>query len=111
MLADSVEATVTSRFTSLSVNEDALMQCVQKSITDKFNDGQFDECDLTLKELHQIRQVFVKTLLGRFHHRVAYPTQPGLSGPSAPTQKKDRMDREENPVQKMKNKAAQTARA
>jgi putative nucleotidyltransferase with HDIG domain len=94
MLADTVEATVTSRFTSISVNEHELAMCVRKSITDKFNDGQFDECDLTLRDLYLIQQSFVKTLLGRFHQRVAYPTAPGLSGPSAPASKHDRMDRE-----------------
>lgn len=81
MLADSVEATATSRFTSLSVNEDELRYCVQKTIAEKFNDEQFDECDLTLRDLHQIRESFVKTLLSRFHSRIAYPTQ-SIQGPS-----------------------------
>lgn len=94
MLADSVEATVTSRFTSLSINEDELRLCVRKSVQDKFADGQFDECNLTLRDLHVIQETFVKTLLGRFHHRIAYPTTPGLSGPVAPTSKRDRMDRD-----------------
>ncbi|MFW6303358.1 MAG: HD family phosphohydrolase [Candidatus Sumerlaeota bacterium] len=95
MLADSTEATVTSRFTSLSVNEDALRMCVQKTITDKFSDGQFDECDLTLRDLHLIRESFVQTLLTRFHHRVAYPTKPSRSGPAAPTASRDRLERSE----------------
>ncbi|MCX7011988.1 MAG: HDIG domain-containing protein, partial [Candidatus Sumerlaeota bacterium] len=73
MLADSVEATVTSVFTSANVNEDELRQVVRRAIAQKFDDGQFDECDLTLRDLHIIRETFVKTLLGRFHHRVAYP--------------------------------------
>jgi len=93
MLADSVEATVTGLFTSLSVNEDALFLSVQKTIAGKFNDGQLDECDLTLRDLHLIRQSFVKTLLGRFHHRVAYPSAEGRSGPAAPTPEKDRLER------------------
>ncbi|HUT25980.1 MAG TPA: HDIG domain-containing protein [Sumerlaeia bacterium] len=93
MLADSVEATATSRFTSLSVNEDELRVCVQRIIADKFNDGQFDECDLTLRDLHLIRESFIKTLLSRFHHRIAYPSEPSISGPAAPTPKRDRMQR------------------
>jgi putative nucleotidyltransferase with HDIG domain len=79
MLADSVEATVTSRFTSTTVNEDELRLCVQKTIADKFNDEQFDECDLTLRDLHFLRESFIKTLLSRFHHRVAYPSAPQQS--------------------------------
>ncbi|MFW6256428.1 MAG: HDIG domain-containing metalloprotein, partial [Candidatus Sumerlaeota bacterium] len=94
MLADTVEATVTSRFTSTSINEHELSLCVRKSVTDKFNDGQFDECDLTLRDLYLIQQSFVKTLLGRFHQRVAYPTRPGLSGPTAAVSKHDRLERE-----------------
>ncbi|NQU45415.1 HDIG domain-containing protein, partial [bacterium] len=54
MLSDAVEATVTSRFTSLSINEDELLMTVKKCIRDRFNDGQFDECDLTLRALHAI---------------------------------------------------------
>jgi putative nucleotidyltransferase with HDIG domain len=94
MLADTAEATVTSRFTSLTINEDELRMCVQKTITDKFADGQFDECDMTLRDLHEIRESFVRTLLTRFHHRVAYPTKPARSGPASPTARRDRMERE-----------------
>jgi cyclic-di-AMP phosphodiesterase PgpH len=96
MLADTTEATVTSRFTSLTVNEDALRMCVQKTITDKFSDGQFDECDLTLRDLHQIRESFVQTLLTRFHHRVSYPTKSAPAAPqatTAPGMKRDRHER------------------
>ncbi len=94
MLADAVEATATSRFTSLSVNEDELRMCVHKIVTDKFADGQFDECDLTLRDLHVIRESFIKTLLGRFHHRVAYPSRPSRSGPAALAPKRDRLERD-----------------
>jgi len=60
---------------------------VRRSIAEKFDDGQFDECDLTLRDLHIIHETFVKTLLGRFHHRVAYPIGPreGLPPPGAPS--------------------------
>ncbi|MBN1866448.1 HDIG domain-containing protein [Candidatus Sumerlaeota bacterium] len=95
MLADTVEATVTSRFTSLSVNEDELRMVVKKNVSDRFNDGQFDECELTLRDLHLIRESFVKTLLGRFHHRVKYPSKPSLSGPAAPSVARDRLERAE----------------
>lgn len=76
MLADSVEATVTSIFTASTVNEDELRRVVRKSIHEKFDDGQFDECDLTLRDLHIISESFIKTLKGRFHRRVQYPDAP-----------------------------------
>ena len=40
---------------------------------DKLQDGQFDECDLTIQELHTIEQVFCETLNGTFHSRIEYP--------------------------------------
>jgi hypothetical protein len=36
-------------------------------------DGQFDECDLTLRDLKRIEDAFVAQLLGMYHQRVAYP--------------------------------------
>lgn len=76
LLADSVEAIVTSVFTGSKVNENDLRRTVEKAVQDRFNDGQFDECDLTLKDLHAIRESFVKTLKARFHQRIAYPAPP-----------------------------------
>ena len=46
---------------------------VQKIINRAFSDGQLDECELTLKDLHEIAKSFNKTLSGIFHHRVEYP--------------------------------------
>ncbi|MFH0793528.1 MAG: HDIG domain-containing metalloprotein [bacterium] len=81
LLADSVEATATSVFVGGQVSEDSLRHCVHKTIVEKFNDGQFDECNLTLRDLHLIQESFVKILLARFHFRVAYP---GTSRPGPP---------------------------
>lgn len=70
MLADSVEAA------SRSVEEptaENLRQAVRKIINDKFIDGQLDECDLTLKDLHKIQESFVSDLVAIFHTRVKYP--------------------------------------
>ena len=38
-------------------------------------DGQFDESDLTLKELDIIEKSLVKTLGAFYHGRIAYPAQ------------------------------------
>ncbi|MBW1765333.1 MAG: HDIG domain-containing protein [Deltaproteobacteria bacterium] len=46
---------------------------VQKIINMSFSDGQLDECELTLKDLHEIAKSFNKTLGGIFHHRIEYP--------------------------------------
>ncbi|MBW1911615.1 MAG: HDIG domain-containing protein [Deltaproteobacteria bacterium] len=70
MLADMVEAA--SR--SLVEPTPARIQgVVQKIVNRVFSDGQLDECELTLKDLHEIAKSFNKTLSGIFHHRVEYP--------------------------------------
>ncbi|MCH8333890.1 HDIG domain-containing protein [Candidatus Sumerlaeota bacterium] len=76
LLADSVEAIVTSVFTSTQVRENDLRRVVAEAVSDRFHDGQFDECDLTMRDLFLIRESFVKTLKARFHHRIAYPASP-----------------------------------
>lgn len=43
-------------------------------------DGQFDECDLTMRELEKIEKSMVKTLLGIYHGRIAYPSTMAISG-------------------------------
>jgi len=40
----------------------------------RLDDGQFDQCDLTLRDLERIETAIVKTLLGIYHGRVAYPS-------------------------------------
>lgn len=73
MLADAVEATATSKMTGTVVRRDDVERLVRDTIREKFNDGQLDECNLTLADLHQIRESFVKSLLARYHQRVDYP--------------------------------------
>ena len=38
-------------------------------------DNQFDECGLTLKEIAEIRESLIKSLIGIYHGRVKYPEQ------------------------------------
>jgi membrane-associated HD superfamily phosphohydrolase len=40
----------------------------------RFHDGQFDECDLTMRDLGRIQRSLVKTLQGMYHGRLAYPS-------------------------------------
>jgi putative nucleotidyltransferase with HDIG domain len=69
MLADVVEAA--SR--TLEDPTPARIQgLVQRLINKVFSDGQLDECELTLKDLHQIAKSFNKILAGIYHHRVEY---------------------------------------
>ena len=70
MLADSVEASVRSLS---SRDEPAIRAMVSRIIEERVVDGQFDECDLTLRDLELIREAFVGQLLGMYHTRIAYP--------------------------------------
>jgi len=70
MLADSVEASVRSLS---SRDEAAIRAMVSRIIEERIADDQFDECDLTLRDIEMIREAFVAQLLGMYHQRVAYP--------------------------------------
>lgn len=48
---------------------------VRGIIKDKLDDGQFAECDITLKELELVAKSVCETLLGTFHSRIEYPSQ------------------------------------
>jgi len=46
---------------------------VDEMILKRLRDGQFDECDLTLADLKQIKTSLVRSLCGMYHGRIAYP--------------------------------------
>jgi len=70
MLADSVEAA--SR-TLLDTSPARVQQLVQRIINNYFRDGQLDECNLTLRDLHAIARSFIDTLSAIRHERIDYP--------------------------------------
>ncbi|MDN4525434.1 HD family phosphohydrolase [Fictibacillus fluitans] len=71
-IADSVEAAVRSLSKPTPVKIDSI---IRKIITDRLEDGQFDECDLTFKELDTVAKTLSQTLNGIFHSRIEYPEQ------------------------------------
>jgi putative nucleotidyltransferase with HDIG domain len=73
MLADSVEAA------SRTLNKPTparIADFVRAMIEDKRADGQLDDCDLTLRDLKKIQDVFARLLSGALHARVEYPGSP-----------------------------------
>ena len=70
MLADAVEA---GARTLTDPTPARIQGAVQKIINAIFVDGQLDECDLTLRDLHRIANSFARILAGIFHQRVDYP--------------------------------------
>ncbi|MDD2388841.1 MAG: HDIG domain-containing protein [Desulfobacterales bacterium] len=69
MLADVVEAA--SR-TLENPTPARIQGLVQKLINKIFSDGQLDDCELTLKDLHLIAKSFHTILNGIHHHRIEY---------------------------------------
>ncbi|WP_370512384.1 HD family phosphohydrolase [Planomicrobium sp. CPCC 101110] len=69
-IADSVEAAVRSLKDPTS---EKIKNLVDAIVEDKLKDGQFDECDITMKELKTVKKVMCETLNGTFHTRIEYP--------------------------------------
>jgi putative nucleotidyltransferase with HDIG domain len=72
MLADSCEAAVRA---ALPTSVEEIDKIVHRIINDKLTGGDLDECDLTTRDLEQIRSAFVEMLHGVFHPRVKYPEE------------------------------------
>ena len=73
MLADSVEGAVRSLH---EVTPTKIETVVRNIAMRRLRDGQFDECDLSLRELSRIEASISKTLAAHYHGRIAYPTAP-----------------------------------
>jgi membrane-associated HD superfamily phosphohydrolase len=83
MLADSCEAAVRAAHPE-SIEE--MDKIVRRIVHEKLTSGELDECDVTTRDLDQIRGAFVEMLHGVFHPRVKYPEEvkEKLDGESRP---------------------------
>ncbi|MCK5237544.1 MAG: HDIG domain-containing protein, partial [Deltaproteobacteria bacterium] len=70
MLADAIEAASKTLPDPTPVKIQGLTQTIVNRI---FIDGQLDECELTLKDLHSITSSFNHVLAGIYHSRIEYP--------------------------------------
>lgn len=69
-IADCVEAAVRSlRHPTVEL----IQSMIHKIVKDRTEDQQFNECDLTLRELDIISQSLKETVMGIFHARIEYP--------------------------------------
>jgi putative nucleotidyltransferase with HDIG domain len=71
MMADSVEAATRSLSEK---NAENISELVHKIISSQMSSGQFEEADITLKEINIIKKAFIKKLLSMHHLRIEYPT-------------------------------------
>jgi putative nucleotidyltransferase with HDIG domain len=74
MLCDGVEGAVRAMAEPTPNRIEAVVSdIIQKRLVD----GQFDECDLTFRELAEIEKSLVKSLCGIYHSRIVYPEKDG----------------------------------
>jgi hypothetical protein len=76
MLCDSVEGAVRALSEPTPGRIEGL---VHQMVMDRLADGQFEECDITLRELHKVEESMVKSLCAIYHGRIVYPSakEPG----------------------------------
>jgi hypothetical protein len=73
MLADTIEAAVR---TIEDPNPQRLEQTIDELVKKRFEEGELEECPLTLKDLMRIKSAFLGVLVGIYHTRVKYPEVP-----------------------------------
>ena len=92
MLADTVEGAVRSL---PEITPSKIEAVVHNMAMRRLQDGQFDECDLSLRELSQIEKSISKILAAHYHSRIAYPKAP--DEPLETQSKSELNDRTKNP--------------
>lgn len=70
LLADAVEAAARTMRDPRPARIQGMVQTIVNRI---FSDGQLDDCDLTLHDLHEIARSFTRILTGIHHQRIDYP--------------------------------------
>ncbi|WP_152398445.1 HD family phosphohydrolase [Paenibacillus cellulositrophicus] len=71
-IADSVEAAVRSLRNPTVTQVESV---IEKIIKSRLDDHQFNECDLTMKELDIIAKTLKESVMGIFHSRIEYPEE------------------------------------
>jgi putative nucleotidyltransferase with HDIG domain len=71
MMADSVEAASRSLKT---INESTLDKLVESIISNQMTDEQYNDAQITFKDVTTIREVFIKRLRNIYHVRISYPS-------------------------------------
>jgi putative nucleotidyltransferase with HDIG domain len=80
MVADAVESATRAMQDPSAGRIEAL---VHELVMKRLLDGQFDDCDLSMREIQQIERSCVKSLLSIYHGRLAYPSSATVQGPPA----------------------------
>ena len=76
MIADATEAAARAYAQNEQPTEEGLAKLVDSIVTEKLDDGQFDESSLTFGELTTLKREVVAALSAYYHARVEYPDFP-----------------------------------
>src|SRR5579859_6598765 len=74
MLSDSTEAAARA---SRDHSREGIEDLVELIVRQRLEEGQFDDCNLTLRDLTRVKQSFVTLLTGIYHPRIPYPPTGG----------------------------------
>ncbi len=77
MLCDAVESASRAMGEPTPARIESLVAAISGM---RLADGQFDECDLTLKDLHLIEQSIIKSLNSIYHARISYRSTESVTG-------------------------------
>lgn len=77
MIADAAESAARAM---VEPSANRIESLVHELITRRLLDGQFSECDITIRELELVEKALVKTLLGIYHGRLTYPSTAATTG-------------------------------
>jgi hypothetical protein len=80
MVADAVESATRAMQDPSAGRIEALVHDI---VMKRLLDGQFDDCDLSMREIQQIERSCVKSLLSIYHGRIAYPSSATIQGAPA----------------------------
>ncbi|HCV43891.1 MAG TPA: hydrolase [Bacteroidetes bacterium] len=107
MLADAVEALTR---TLEDPTPQKLEAVIDEIIRKRFEEGELDECPLTLKDLTKIKAAFLGVLVGIRHTRVRYPEQPRKRAPRPKrVEKQSEVPTQESPASSSETGNPQTA--
>jgi putative nucleotidyltransferase with HDIG domain len=77
MIADAVESATRAMQDPSAGRIEALVNDI---VMKRLLDGQFDDCDLSMREIQQIQRTCIRSLLAIHHGRIAYPSSAQFQG-------------------------------
>jgi putative nucleotidyltransferase with HDIG domain len=83
LLADSCEATTRAMAMSRgNLPREEIEATVDALLEERRSDGQFDDAEITLRDLRTVRDTIVESLVGIYHPRIAYPAASRSTAPA-----------------------------